>query len=242
MPLNEEILEEFKKSLASTIKSIGKSETIEVNFVKDQSSIDGDIINLLEPDINTINKNLNYIRAEADSMALEVRFHEKKIHEKYITNNDITNQIFSAVEQSRVEAKGSEIFKGIKSNILNKHQSDLLNSRSKIQDNKDIINAFRYVSYSELTDTNLKGDFKNYKKIIKNKLGNKYEDFFLKLKHNISNQKKFAEQLQLILDDLGFYNDNSNNEENNSIDNEDENKNSDNPNQDNKHDDKSQKI
>ena len=32
---NDEVVEEFKRSLIATIKSIGKSEAIEVNFVKE---------------------------------------------------------------------------------------------------------------------------------------------------------------------------------------------------------------
>ena len=69
------LLEEFKKSITATIKSIGKSENIEVNFVKDSSSINGKIINLIEPIlIKSLKDNLNYIRAEADSMALRISF------------------------------------------------------------------------------------------------------------------------------------------------------------------------
>ena len=63
--------------------------------------------------------NINHIRAEADSIALEIRFHKKEIHEKYLSDNETANQIFKSVEQSRVEANGSFIFKGIKSNISN---------------------------------------------------------------------------------------------------------------------------
>ena len=51
MLVNEELIEEFKKSLTATIKSISKTDNIEVNFVKDSSSIEGQIINLLEPNI-----------------------------------------------------------------------------------------------------------------------------------------------------------------------------------------------
>ena len=113
MLVNEEIVEEFKKSLTATVKSIGRSEKIEVNFVQEKTSIAGSTINLVEPTIKSLKNGLDYIRAEADSMALEIRFHEKKIHEKFLTDNSIANEIFNAVEQSRIEARGSEIFKGI---------------------------------------------------------------------------------------------------------------------------------
>tara|TARA_B100000953_G_scaffold287682_1_gene270119 strand:- start:3 stop:1799 length:1797 start_codon:yes stop_codon:yes gene_type:complete len=210
---NDEIVNQFKKSLTATIKSIGKSDTIEVNFAQDGPSIDGDIINLIEPNLQSLKKNLNYIRAEADSIALEIRLHTKEIHQEYLGHNDIVNEIFNAVEQSRIEAQGSDIFKGIKLNILNKHKSDIQNTENNNnmnkKDNKEIIEAFRYVSYSELTGEILGGKFTSYKKLIQKKLGRQYNNFFNKLRNNITNQKKFADLLQTFLDNLGYYDHNN---------------------------------
>ena len=210
---NDEIVDQFKKSLSATIKSIGKSNTIEVNFVQDGPSIDGDIINLNEPNLQSLKKNLNYMRAEADSMALEIRLHAKEIHQEYLGNNDVVNEIFNAVEQSRIEAQGSHIFKGIKLNILNKHKFDIQNTEDKNnkdkEDYKEIIKAFRYVSYSELTGEILGGKFSAYKTLIQKKLSHEYNDFFKKLRNNITNQKKFADLLQTFLDNLGYYDHNN---------------------------------
>ena len=174
---NEKIIQDFKKSLIATVKSIGKSNEIEVNFVKDEPVIKGKNINLSEPNLKLIKNNLNYLRAEADSMALEFRLHDKEIHEKFLRNNDITDQIFNAVEQSRIEAKGSKIFKGIKLNILNKHKLDI----AKNNNQKELINAFRYVVYSELTEEKLNGNYNLYKKLIKKELIKNYNNFFEKL-------------------------------------------------------------
>jgi len=203
---NEGLIDQFKKSLSATVKSIGKSKDIEINFVEDASSIDGKNIYLNEPNLESLKKNLNYIRAEADTMALEIRLHTNEIHQNYISTNNLANEIFNVVEQSRIEAEGSKLFKGIKFNILQKHKYDLNNNIVKKNEIKEIVNAFRYVSYSELVGQELNGKYSSYKKIIKAKLGNKYDQFFKKLKDNISNQKKFAEQLQKILGYLGFFN------------------------------------
>ena len=59
---NDNLIEEFKKTISSTIKSIGKSNSIEVNFVQESSSIDGETINLVEPNLNAIKNKLNYIQ------------------------------------------------------------------------------------------------------------------------------------------------------------------------------------
>ena len=103
---NENILEEFKKSLSITVKSISKNNDLEVNFVKENPSIDGNLINLTEPNIESLKKNLNYIRAEADTLALEFRLHSKEIHNNFKANNELSNEIFNSIEQSRIEAKG----------------------------------------------------------------------------------------------------------------------------------------
>ena len=59
--MNENIIDEFKKSISATVKSIGKNNDIEINFVKDNPSIEGNEINLKEPDIKGLQNNLNYI-------------------------------------------------------------------------------------------------------------------------------------------------------------------------------------
>ncbi len=230
---NEEFIEQFKKSLSATVKSIGKSDLIEINFVADSPSIDGHVINLIEPNLKNISENLNYIRAEADSLALEVRFHKKNIHEKYLSQNDISNNIFNAFEKSRIETQGSDKFKGIKSNIFNKHELDLQNKDISKNHSKEIINAFRYVSYSEFTGKKLGGKFNQFKKIIQNQLGSKYTEFFSNLKNNISNQENFADQLQSILKELGYFDYRLKNDDKNNNENENKAKDQDTANQDN---------
>ena len=217
MSKNENIVEEFKKSLISTTKSISKNDNVEVNFIKENSSIEGNFINLSEPNIESIKNNLTYLRAEADALALEFRFHSKEIHEDFIENNDFANEILNAVEQSRIEAKGSINFKGIKSNITRKHLLDLKNK--KINNNQNISRAFKYVAYEKFLNV----DFGNYNKtnreIIKLKLGEDYEKIFKDLKKSINDQKIFSVKFKKYLEDLGFYNYNEKTKSKNNIDN-----------------------
>ena len=205
---NEDILEEFKKSLTATTKSISKNNEVEINFTKENSSIDGNHINLTEPNVESIKKNLDYIRAEADSLALEFRFHSKEIHNNFINNGDFSNEIFNAVEQSRVEAKGSNSFKGIKSNITKKHLLDI----KKNSHNKEtkIPEAFKYVAYEKFLNLDL-GDYnEKNRKIIKEKLGDDYEKVFNELKASIDNQKTFGSKIKKYLEDYGFFDQNEN--------------------------------
>jgi len=205
---NEDILEEFKKSLTATTKSISKNNQVEINFTKEISCIDGNLINLTEPNVESIKKNLTYIRAEADSLALEFRFHSKEIHNNFLNNNDFSNEIFNAVEQSRIEAKGSVRFKGIKSNITKKHLLEI----KKNSHNKEIKipEAFKYVAYEKFLNLNLGHYNEKNRKIIQEKIGDDYEKVFNELKACINNQKTFGSKIKKYLEDYGFFDQNEN--------------------------------
>ena len=90
-----------------------------------------------------------------------------------------------------------------KTYFLNPKKKRNINHKNK--DKNFLINAFKYVSYGELTNQTLGGRYVSYKKIIKKKLGDQYSNYFNKLRNNIDNQENFANQIQLILDNLGFF-------------------------------------
>ena len=217
---NEDIIEEFKKSLSATTKSISKNDKIEINFTKENPSIDENCINLTEPNIENIKKNLTYIRAEADALALEFRFHSKEIHSNLINNSNTSNEIFNAVEQSRIQAKGSTQFKGIKLNITKKHFSDLKKNINSSEYN--IANAFKYVAYEKFLNVDF-GDLNQHNRdIIKEKLGKDYKNIFEDLKNCINDQKIFGSKIKKYLEDYGFYNYDQKTENSDNINQEDE--------------------
>ena len=217
---NEEFIEEFKKSLSATIKSIGKNDNLEINYVKENPSVVGNQINLTEPNIENIKNNLDYLRAEADSLALEFRLHSKEIHNNFINNNEFSNQIINALEQTRIEVEGSKEFKGVAKNILTKHVADL-NKKNKKNSQDLLIQAFRYVSFEELSDKKLGKEIKKFRALLENKLKNNFNNFFQDLRENVHDQEKFTKTIIKKLEELGLINENKNNVENENI-NEDE--------------------
>ncbi|MDC3131623.1 cobalamin biosynthesis protein CobT [Pelagibacteraceae bacterium] len=217
---NNELIEEFKKSLSATIKSIGKNEELEINYTKENSFISGNTINIEEPNIKDIVYNLSYVRAKADSLALEFRLHSNEIHKNFTNNDSLSNEIINTLEHTRVEAKGCEEFKGIKKNLNEKYEKDLLNinyDKSK----EVLIEAFRFVAYEELLGHDLGDKNSKFRKIIKDKFQNKHDDFFKKLKENINDQEKYNTLIIDTLEKLGLLNhnaDNSKSDESNELD------------------------
>lgn len=213
---NSEFIEEFKKSISATVKSIGKNEDLEINYVKENPSIVGNIINLTEPNIENIKNNLPYLRAEADSMALEFRLHSKEIHQNFIKNDELSNEIINALEQTRIEVKGSLEFKGIKKNLKFKHLQDLRYQKSE-KTNDDLIQAFRYIAYEELIGQRIGFDISKYRAVLKNKLKNKYNNFFNDLKKNVDDQEKFTTTILEKLEELGLLNNKNDNTQNDDL-------------------------
>nr|MBT6353740.1 cobalamin biosynthesis protein CobT [Pelagibacteraceae bacterium] len=234
---NEDILDEFKKSLSATTKSISKNDKIEINFTKESPSIDGNNINLTDPNIESIKKNLTYIRAEADALALEFRFHSKEIHNNFMNSSETSNEIFNAVEQSRIQAKGAITFKGIKSNITSKHFLDLKKNTNNSDNN--IANAFKYVAFEKFLNVDF-GDLNQQNRcIIEEKLGKDYENIFKDLKNYISDQKTFGSKIKKYLEDYGFFDHNEKTKNTDEINQEDDAKND--QNQDNENNDQNNK-
>ena len=160
---------------------------------------------------------LAYLRAEADSLALEFRLHSKEIHKNFVSNDELTNEILNALEQTRIEVKGCKEFKGIKDNLRFKHSLDL--NKKTIEKSSDLlINAFRYVSYEEFIGQNFSNKTIKLKKILKEKLKENYNNFFSELKNNIDDQEKFQKTIINKLEELGLLNKNNSNSQENKID------------------------
>ncbi len=231
MSKNSEIIEDFKKSLSATIKSIGKKEDIEINFVKENPSIIGNTINLTEPKIENFENNLEYLRAEADSFALEFRLHSKDIHQNFLNQDELSNEIISVLEQARVEAIGSNEFKGIQKNLRNKYIRDLKIGNTK-KDQNLLIKAFKNVAFEEIVGVNLGENNSSFKNIVKEKLKKDYSNFFKDLKKYLNDQEKYTSIIIEKLDELGLLNNSVNNTQNEDINQKDEDQDNENENND----------
>ena len=223
---NNEIIDDFKRSLTATIKSIGKNNKIEVNYVTDTPSINGQIINITEPKFENFIDNLTYLRAEADSLALEFRLHSKDIHKNFINNNELSNEIINTLEQTRIEAKGCEEFKGIRKNLLKKYTKDL--NENKRNSKNILVDAFKYVTFEKLLGKNLGDQNDEYKKIIKQKLKKDYDSFFQDLKTSIDDQKKYNTKILDILETLGLLKNNEQSKQESELDENEEDNNKEN--------------
>ncbi len=198
-------LEDFKRALVSTIKSISKKNDCEVNFGENNKTSSSKDINL--PDI----KSLKYsdevikIRATADSEALRLKYSNNKIYENFKPKGEISEKLYNIAEKIRYEKIGSQEFNGIKKNISiafnNKETSSKKDVNFEINKKNSFIDKkFEIYMRSLFFELNTKdtSDFKKQKKEwdkhFKNKLG--------LLKKNITNQEIFNKAISKIISNI----------------------------------------
>ena len=195
-----ETIENFKKAISSTIKSIIGDENIEVIFGNEVDKKNKKTISL--PDVINTDNEIDYIktRALADSEALRLKCSDVNIYNSFEPKGNIAKLLYAVAEKIRYENIGSLYFKGIKENLNQFYEV----RRRKKNDNKiddyEFLDAFEYYLRSNVSkfDRNKNSDdkYKKYKKKFDFILKDKLET----LNNSLLDQQKFNALIsQLIL-------------------------------------------
>jgi len=197
-----ENLENFKKAITSTIKSIIGDQNIDVVFGDEIAKKNINIVNL--PSIQNKNNKIDYIktRALADSEALKLRCSDINIYDSFEPKGNVSKLLYAVAEKIRYENIGSSYFKGVKEN-LNKYY-EIKNRQKKDYKNNDyeFVDAFenylRNKVFKSNNDREIENRYKKYKKRLDAKLKNKLDS----LNDSILNQKKFNSLIAEIISQI----------------------------------------
>ena len=230
MKKEENIKEQFKKVLISTVKVISDEYEIEDELKKNLSSKN---FNFFEIDnLNTKNDFIE-LRAKTDSEALKRKFSNKQIYQINLPKNSSCRSLYDISEKIRYELLGSQMLKGISKNFYENY-----NYKIKIK-RKDQLKAKEDVNVTEAFELYMLKNFFNIKlnnlseKMLsfwendfRNSLG-KHVNFF---KKNLENQNVYNAKFSQLLQAMKvFESSDDENQENNQQKNEQDN----NPNNDN---------
>ena len=113
----EEIVENFKTAIRSTVKSISGKDDLEVSFGNKDIQTEKNLIKL--PEIEYFNNDINFkkARALADSISLKLRYSDKNIYKNYEPAGSKEKKLYNIAEKIRYETIGTKEFKGIKYNL-----------------------------------------------------------------------------------------------------------------------------
>jgi len=194
-----ENLENFKKAITSTVKSIIGNQNIDVVFGGEIAKKNMNIINL--PNVQITDNKIDYTktRALADSEALKLRCSDINVYNFFEPKGNISKLLYAVAEKIRYENIGSSYFKGIKEN-LNQYY-EIKNKQKKEYKNNDyeFVDAFENYLRNEVFKLNnnkeIESKYKKYKKKLETKLKNKLDS----LNDSIFDQKKFNSLISKII-------------------------------------------
>ena len=199
MEKKTEIVENFKKVITSTIKSIIGDQTIEVVFGSEINKKNNKTINL--PSLKNINNLDDYIktRALADSEALKFRCSDLKTYNNFEPQGNMSKLLYNIAEKVRYENVGSSYFKGIKENLNYLYE---IKSKTKIDyknNDYEFLDAFEYYLRSNILKSNKSKESESKYKKYKKKLDSKLKDKLELLNNSLLDQKKFNSLISKII-------------------------------------------
>ena len=216
MKKEENFLEEFKRALVSTIKSISQKKDCEIKFGNNNLSSKTNI-NL--PEIKKI-KNLNHlvnIRALADSEALRLKYSDQKLLDLNKPKGETAEKLYKIAEKIRYEKIGSEEFLGVEKNIsiafndLNK-KFDTKKDKDNIKKEALIVEKFNsYLRnfFFKIENDKIHPSFKRVKK----EWDKNFKNDLILLKKNLKNQQVFNRVISKIISNINLEEQKNNSED-----------------------------
>ncbi len=201
MEKKEEILENFKTAISSTVRSISDKENIEVIFGTKKNKNDKKTIFL--PNIEKIVDKIDCIktRAVADSEALKIRYSKKEILDAHAPKGELSNKLYLASERIRCENIGSVNFKGIRNNINTLYDEKFKNFELTKGEEK-FIQSFEYYLRVNVFGVKKNKDLEKNSKHIKKDLDHNFKEKLDIIKNCLKDQKKFNSLLSSLISEM----------------------------------------
>ena len=205
MKKEENFLEDFKRALISTIKSISRQKDCEIKFGNPDKITDKNVSLPEIKGLESLGEIVN-VRAMADSEALRLKYSNQEIFELHKPSGKVAEKLYKIAEKIRYEKIGSDEFKGVEKNI-----STAFNDYKKKANYKGNLNRNKKESViEEKFDTYLRSLFFKIdnKKISSNlkKIKKEWDKSFKKdlglLKTNLKNQDTFNQIVSKIISSI----------------------------------------
>jgi cobaltochelatase CobT len=199
-----EIIENFKKAITSTVKSIIGDEQVEVIFGNEVNKKNKKTINL--PSLKNINDKVDYTktRALADSEALRLKCSDVNIYNSFEPHGNTSKLLYAVAEKIRYENIGSSYFKGVKQNL---NYFYAIKSKKKVEDKNidhEFIDAFEHYLRSNISKFNKNKDSENKYKKYKKKLDARLKDKLEALNNSLLDQRQFNALISKIISQLNI--------------------------------------
>ena len=222
--------EKFKQALISTVKVI--SDDYRPNIDKKNASSKN--LNFFELDNLSSRHDFIRLRAEADSEALKKKFSNKEIYQKNLPSNSSYRSLYDISEKIRYELLGSKMLKGISKNFNENYNNKLSLKRKdqlKTKDDVSVVEAFELYMLKKFLNIKLNTISSKILSFWEKEFNSSLNNHIKFLNKNIENQEAYNSKFSEILEQMGIYDSESENEKNETQDNQENNENNNKENQ-----------
>ena len=215
--MKEDILEDIKRAISSATRAIAENKELEVVFEDTGSSSENKIVlPQIKLDVNP--ESLSQLRGNADNQALRYKYHNQDTFKEYEPSGEKNRKIYEILEDTRIQLIGSKLMRGVKNNLHSLYEDKFKDkniSEISKQSDIDIEDAIDLYFRNKVSPDYLPKDSDKAISVWKKWLQSRIGDTSNSLLENIYDQKAFAENVNKLINDLDYYDDQNTNDEKN---------------------------
>ena len=121
-PQLDDATEVFRQAVTATMRAISGNDELSVTFGRGKPFIHGNKARIPVPEVGGSQAALAALRGTADRFALRTRYHDEALHDQGRPAAGVAQDLFDAVEESRIAAIGTYLMRGVQDNLH--HQLD----------------------------------------------------------------------------------------------------------------------
>ena len=215
--MKEDILEDIKRAISSATRAIAENKELEVVFEDTGSSSENKIVlPQIKLDVNP--ESLSQLRGNADNQALRYKYHNQDTFKEYEPSGEKNRKIYEILEDTRIQLIGSKLMRGVKNNLHSLYEDKFKDkniSEISKQSDIDIEDAIDLYFRNKVSPDYLPKDSDKAISVWKKWLQSRIGDSSNSLLENIYDQKAFAANVNKLISDLDYYDDQNTNDEKN---------------------------
>ena len=215
--MKEDILEDIKRAISSATRAIAENKELEVVFEDTGSSSENKIV-LPQIKLDVNSESLSQLRGNADNQALRYKYHNQDTFKEYEPSGEKNRKIYEILEDTRIQLIGSKLMRGVKNNLHSLYEDKFKDkniSEISKQSDIDIEDAIDLYFRNKVSPDYLPKDSDKAISVWKKWLQSRIGDSSNSLLKNIYDQKVFAENVNKLINDLDYYDDQNTNDEKN---------------------------
>lgn len=198
---------DFRRAIESTVRALAESGDVQVEFGARDASVSGNTARLPNPPRGLAYGEVQQLRAQADNLALQLRYHDTGLHQRYAPADPNARPLFDALEQARYQALGSERFDGVAANLdaaLEARCKSLGYDQAQARNPAQMADALGLLTRTALTGRKPPAAAQPLLDLWREQLQPQLDDVIGELRQHCQDQTDFARDCRGLLDALGY--------------------------------------